>query len=193
MVLCCCINLKKRKQKSERIAIIWLRKVYVLIHYEGKCSGKSQVNYRVEVYPGCNSGNRNRIISILHRFVRFAYGRRLRAQVSDHLKCFRNLSFENYLKFRLIIYLFRILKFQNPVFIAQMISLTSFVRTPQIIISRICNWFFEHSFMVHVARSWNILPADMCLFAISLSVFRRKPFPFRNRNTGTVRVLLLPE
>lgn len=56
---------------------------------------------------------------MVHRIVRFLYKLKQRAHISYYLKSFLMLRFQDYFKFRLLPYFFRIVKYETPNGIAE--------------------------------------------------------------------------
>lgn len=134
----------------------------------------SQVNYCIEVFSGCSETSKKRIKYVIHKIVRFVYGLRLRAHVSSHLRDFLNLTFDDYLKFRLLIYLYKIVFFREPESVFRLISFLHSQRNPQIEYALISYAVYENSFAIRAGRLWNNLPRNLRSFQFSVESFKRR-------------------
>lgn len=138
----------------------------------------SIVLYGLEVFSGTFSYILSNLHRIFNMIVRFVFKIRVREHISEYFKRFLGCSFHNYLYYRNLLFFYRIVKNRLPLILYNKFSFTHSIRSPQIIIPRIYISMYERSFIVRVARSWNVLPLELRLFSHSNNAFKLKLITF---------------
>lgn len=134
----------------------------------------SQVLYGLEVFSGTIGVNFNRLKRIVNTIVRFVYNVRRRNHISGYVHRFLGCSFNNFVKYRNLILFHDIIKNDRPLPLCKSFVFSRSARNRQIFIPRIIRTIYERSFVVRVARSWNLLPRDLRIFSQSNNAFRLK-------------------
>lgn len=134
----------------------------------------SQVLYGLEVVSGTIVINFNRLRRIVNTIVRFVYNVRLRRHISGYVKQFLGCSFDEFVKYRILIFFHKVIKRGRPLPLCNAFLFSRSSRNPQVSIPRVYKSVYERSFIVRVARCWNRLPFMLRVFSHSNNVFRLK-------------------
>lgn len=134
----------------------------------------SQVLYGLEVISGTIGINFNRLRRIVNTIVRFVYNVRLMSHISGYVKQFLGCSFDEFVKYRILIFFHRFIKRGRPLPLCNAFLFSRSTRNPQVFIPRVFKSVYERSFVVRVARYWNRLPHMLRVFSHSNNVFRLK-------------------
>ncbi|KAI8125992.1 RNA-directed DNA polymerase from mobile element jockey [Lucilia cuprina] len=140
----------------------------------------SQILYGFEVITGTSAMYLNRIRRLINAVVRFVYNIRIREHISSHVLRFLHCSFYDFVNFRNMIFFYRVIKNCKPLPLYCSFMFTRSIRNPQILIPRISSSFMEKSFLVRIARWWNVLPYYLRTFSQSNNVFKLKLLQFFN-------------
>lgn len=130
--------------------------------------------YGIEIVSGCIGGHLSRLRKIVNAIVRFVYKIPLRSHISDYVKCFLGCSFNNFISYRILVGFYNVVKNGEPASLARLFSFSHSTRNPQLIIPRICRNIYARSFVVRIARVWNVLPHELRIFSHTNNVFKRK-------------------
>lgn len=133
----------------------------------------SVINYGIQVYTGTTCGNLRRIEYSVNRVVRYVYSIPRREHISPSALKFLGCSFQRYVAYKLLSLFYKIVLTQTPIFLAKKFIFSKSVRNKQLIIEKISSSFYEHSFLVRLARVWNILPRDYRKFSLSSNAFNK--------------------
>lgn len=134
----------------------------------------THILYGLEIYSGCNSSNLRRVQLIFNRIIRYVFKLRLHDHVSVYAKSFLRCSFHDFVKIRVLLALFHLIKFNiNPIF-AQSFQFSRSTRNSQLIIPRIFNSVYERSFLVRACRLYNELPFNLRSFDVSVIAFKQR-------------------
>lgn len=137
-----------------------------------------QILYGIEVTSGINSSNFLKLQRVMNTITRFVYNIKRQEHISDHVKRFLGMSFQNFVKLRNIVFFHRVVSYGKPALLCNCFSFSHSTRNPQIIIPRIFMSVFERSFLVRVARCWNQLPIELRVFSQSNNAFRLKLYDY---------------
>lgn len=134
----------------------------------------SQITYGLEVISGTAGYLLNRIKRLVNAIVRFVYNVRRRDHISPYVKRFLGYSFDNFVLFRNLLMLHKLIKNGKPVALYNSFQLSPRLRNPHFIYPRIFKALFSKSFLVRVIGYWNSLPLELRIFTQSNNVFRLK-------------------
>lgn len=163
-----------------------LRRLYSVSIYLPHCIKKRlshallmpQILYGIEVISGINSFNFLRLKRVMNTITRFVYNIKRQEHISEHVKLFLGLSFNNFVELKNIVFFYKVVSCGKPSLLCNCFSFSHSIRNPQIIIPRIFNSVFERSFLVRIARFWNQLPIELRVFSQSNNAFRLKLFNY---------------
>lgn len=137
-----------------------LAKSLLMPHFEYCCT--------VFTY-GLDYGAKNLLNSAFHAVVRYVYGIDRSADVEDYAKRFVGFSLFNFLKFRCMAFLFKLVRSQAPPYLSELIKIDFATRTKQAEIPR-CNAMLRNTLFGKGLVDWNLLPVAI-RFSGSLGLF----------------------
>lgn len=136
----------------------------------------SNILYGLEVISGCIGISFTRLQRILNSVVRFVYNVPRRNHISRYVKLFLGCSFTDFVSYRILVAFYNIIKCRTPTSLYSLFVFSHSTRNPQIVIPRIYRDVCARSFLVRIARNWNLLPYELRIFSHSNNVFRKKLF-----------------
>ena len=134
----------------------------------------STILYGLEVVSGTSGVQLVRLRKIVNSVVRFIYNVRRRDHISRYVKRFIGCSFNEFISYRNLICFYNIIKSGKPEALRRCFRFSHSTRNPQIVIPRIYKSCYARSFLVRVARCWNVLHYDLRIFSHTNNVFRLK-------------------
>lgn len=140
----------------------------------------SLVLYGLEVFTGTIGINFTRLKRIVNTIVRFVYNIPRRDHISGHVKRFLGCSFKNFVNYRNLTLFHRVIKSRTPSGLYNTFVFSRSRRNRQIVIPLIVRSAFERSYLIRIARSWNMLPYYLRVFSQSNNVFRLKLMEYYN-------------
>lgn len=168
---------------SNRICFT-LRRLYALRAYTPKFVRwrlanallMSQLNYCFEIISGTSLSNIDRLRRLLRKIIRYIFIIPLRDhdRVTECTPLFLRCTFHDFVRLRLLLLFYRVMKFGHPDSIVNEFSFLRSTRNVQIEIPRIHRLVFERSFKIRISRIWNQLPIYLRTFSFSVSTFKKK-------------------
>lgn len=122
--------------------------------------------YCLEVYSSASQGSMHRIQVAFNNMIRFVYGVGRRVHITPYVCRFLGCDFPSYVNYRLLLFLFKLLKCRSPIFLVNEFNFCHSTRTNQLVLPRVDN-FLSSTFFVRVARLYNSLPTDLKNFSFS--------------------------
>lgn len=176
-------NLKFSNHINNVIAKVGLtlRKLYSL-----SCFLPFQVRYRLahavlmphmlycmEVYSGTNASLIKECQMCFNRIIRFVYNLQSRDHVSEYTLQFIGCSFLDFIKIRICFLFYKIIKYRQPLHMADEYNFLRTTRSTQIQIESFSTSTYELSFHNRVTKVYNSLPSNLKLFSQSAKVFKK--------------------
>lgn len=138
----------------------------------------SRISYCIEVVSGTCQENIKKIEKLYNMVLRFVYRLKRYDHVSNYSILFLGSTFNTYVKQRLLMIFYKIIQSNSPVVLRTSFVFSHSTRHTQIVIPRFSSLVFERSFIVRVARTWNVLPVQLRTFVYPSSVFKNKYISF---------------
>jgi len=134
----------------------------------------SKLMYGLEVFSGMLSTHLNEIKILFNRVARYVYSIRPYDHISEYTKQLLGYPVDQFIKFRVLLFFYKIIFTQTPVSLAQQFRFTRSLRNQQISILWIDSCLFERTFHVRVARYWNMLPTEYRNCSVTPNIFKRR-------------------
>lgn len=113
------------------------------------------------VYASCDAADVSRLNVMFNDCTRYVYGRRRYDRVSDVSTSILNCSFNQYLLFRHLCFLHRLIVTQTPSYLCDRIVFARSSRTYTLIVPRHSSRLRHNSYFVKVVTNWNSLPISV--------------------------------
>lgn len=114
--------------------------------------------YGCELFANCDSASKRKLNVLYNNIIRYVYGLRKYDHVSNFSSNLYGVSFDNFLKIRVLIYLHKIIYTQNPQYLFEKIRFARSQRGKKIIIPLHRCLVSEWHFYLYSSRLWNSLP-----------------------------------
>lgn len=113
--------------------------------------------YGCEIYSGGNIQEMRRVKLCFNTMVRYVYSLSRYAHISEYVNSFLGCAFDNWVKNRVLIMLFKVIRTKLPVYIYNRLIFARSTRTNNIILPRHSSSIMSNSFILRSARLWNRL------------------------------------
>ena len=127
--------------------------------------------YGLEIYSGTIKKNTGIVKRIMNKILRYVYNFRIQDHSTPYMIKFLGCDFHAFITSRSMTTFYKVMKFQVPQELSDSFRFSRSRRNRQIIIPKIKNTQYEHSFMVRIARCWNSLPSDLKNFRVCPRTF----------------------
>ena len=134
----------------------------------------THILYCIDVVSGTSETNIREINLIFNRILRYIFSLRISDHVSGFSFHFIGCSFRNFIKIRVLLSLYRIVRTHIPLSVASTFFFSRSTRNPEILLPIINNTIYEKSFLVRASRLWNRLPRDLKTFSYTFLTMRHK-------------------
>ena len=114
--------------------------------------------YGCEIFANCDSATNIKLNKLYNNIARYIFGLRKYDHVSTYTKQIFGMSFDNLLKFRVLILLHKIILTGKPIYLHNKIVHTQSSRSKDLIIARHRYSISERQFFIYACRLWNSLP-----------------------------------
>lgn len=114
------------------------------------------------LFWNCKSKYLCKLRKAVNSCTRFVFDIPARERLGDKRNAILGMSLNNFLKFRTVSSLFKIITFQQPDYLFQLLNFFKSSRTPRnIVIPRSQSRYYHNSFFVAGVKLWNTLPNDI--------------------------------
>lgn len=138
--------------------------------------------YCLEVYSGALGYVMKKIRLAFNRVMRYLFSLRLRHHISSYVSKFLGCSFDNFVKYRCIMHFYKVYKLQIPIYLVDLFVFGRSTRNRQLVIPKLTP-LLERSFLVRVARKYNLLPNALKTFDLTVDTYRKKLLKEISQNT----------
>lgn len=114
--------------------------------------------YGCEIFSNCDSTSKNKLDILYNNIIRYVYGLRKYDHVSSFTKSLYGVTFENFLKIRVLIFLHKIIYTRKPQYLYNNIQFARSNRGKKIIIPKHRCLVSEWQFYINAVRLWNTIP-----------------------------------
>lgn len=162
---------------NNTIRRLWSLDLYLPLYMRKRVANAllmSHLLYAMEVFTGTNSTLLRRINLTVNRIIRYVFKLRIREHVSDYVLNFLGFSFDNFIKLRILLMFYKVIRNNCPKYIVANFEFSRSRRNQQIITHHISSSIYERSFHVRLTRVWNLLPKQLKVFVVSCSTFKRR-------------------
>lgn len=128
--------------------------------------------YGSMIYPKLDSICARKVDVAFNDCIRFIYGLRRFDHVTPYKCLLLGCSLNSYLKRRALIFFYTLLKTGKPAYLREFFEFTTSLRNRNVLIPRFHNEDMESSYLVQIARLWNVLPSNVQDAGV-VSAFRR--------------------
>lgn len=114
--------------------------------------------YGCEIYANCTRYDFNKLKVAYNNIARYIYGRGPRDSISSFSYLIYQMSFENLLKFKTLIFLHKIITTQQPDYLFKALRFGRSVRGKKLIQTKHKSAFSQRQFFIYSTSLWNQLP-----------------------------------
>lgn len=143
----------------------------------------SNISYCIEVVSGVSRDNFNKIQRLFNMVVRFVFGLKRFDHVSAHAVQFLGVPFELYVNQRLLLVLYKTIRYDSPELLRANFVFSRSTRNTQLLLPRFSSSIFERSFAVRVIRIWNHLPNYLRTFSFTVHMFKNNYLQYALRQS----------
>lgn len=141
----------------------------------------SVLSYGIEVISGTYQYNLNSLKLCINNIARYIFSVSRRAHISNFVSSFLGCSFENFIKIRCLLSMFKIIYHRQPLYLYEKVRSTRSLRNSYLIPPCHRHTIMQNSFFVRVTKYWNSLPdPDNKLFQCSPLTFKKRLFEIFN-------------
>lgn len=131
------------------------------------------IMYGIEIFSGTTHINMNRLEHCFRRVIRYVYGLHIHDHVTPFIMDFLGCSFNDFVKTRLLLLFYNIMKHQSPEYLVSNFIFAVSSRTHSLICPRFYSMIMLNSYVVRVCRLWNsLIPYNDRHFSHSSSSFK---------------------
>lgn len=116
--------------------------------------------YGCEIFYNCDAESKRKLQVAIYTTIRYVYRLKRYDHVSHLAKNLVNMSFQNYIKFRTLLFLFSIIKSKQPTYLYEKIQFPVSSRSACLLLPRFSCLTSERQFYIAAIRLWNTLPRN---------------------------------
>lgn len=117
--------------------------------------------YGCELFANCDTTSKRRLKVVFNNIVRYVYGLRRFSHVSAFSSNIYGVSFDNFLRIRVLLFLHKTIYTQKPKYLYEKIRFARSNRGKKLILPRHRMLVSEYQFFVNSVRLWNLLPQNL--------------------------------
>lgn len=117
--------------------------------------------YGCELFCGCSASEKRKLRTAFNNITRYVFNLRRTDSVSQFAKKLFNVSFDNLLKCRSLIFLHKIIYTKEPDYLFKKLIFARSTRGKVILHIRYHYQTSERQFFIHAVRLWNLLPHNI--------------------------------
>ena len=124
--------------------------------------------YGCEIYANCDSKDKYKLNKLFNNIIRYIFCLRKYDHVSMYCKKLYSMTFDNLLKFRVIVYIHKIIVTKMPPYLFNKLCFTVSSRNNYLRTTRCRYMISERQFLIYAIRLWNSLPIRLTFITNTL-------------------------